>query len=83
MTEGYKKMKASLTAEDSSGDHDDGYGPETAYLAIAKYCDNFLRMKDDGINTAMLHYGSPNITNNQNSSFYLEYSISGKRLCIL
>lgn len=48
VTEGYKKMKASVSVDDRPGDHDDGYGQETAYLAMAKYCDSFLRLKEDG-----------------------------------
>ena len=34
--------------EQGSGDHDDGYSKDTAYLAMAKYCDSFLRMREDG-----------------------------------
>jgi len=48
VTEGYKKLKASLSMEQGSGDHDDGYSKDTAYLAMAKYCDSFLRMREDG-----------------------------------
>lgn len=49
MSEGYKKLKASLTVGDGgSHDQEDGFGQEKAYLAMAKYCDSFLRLYEDG-----------------------------------
>ncbi|KAL3877683.1 hypothetical protein ACJMK2_035352, partial [Sinanodonta woodiana] len=50
--EGYERIKTSITGDDHTPSHDKSLalpcGLEDAYLACAKYCDVFLRMKEDG-----------------------------------
>ncbi|KAK3580733.1 hypothetical protein CHS0354_005741 [Potamilus streckersoni] len=47
--EGYERIKTSITSDVQSHSHDKSLqcGLEDAYLAVAKYCDVFLRMKED------------------------------------
>ena len=53
MADGYEKMKGSLSVADvTSTDSYSSYSQDEAYLATAKYCDTFLRLKEDG----MIHY---------------------------
>ncbi|WAQ95924.1 PRKDC-like protein [Mya arenaria] len=49
ISHGYSMMKSSLAVEGGVADTQiDGMSADQAYLATAKYCDNFLRQKEEG-----------------------------------